>query len=198
MPAATPVIVTVQAPVESSVQLASTVPIAMSDEVKLTVPVGTFDGVVMSVTVTLQELVPPTLIEEGHETLVDVLSRMTVIVPELPELPKWVESPPYVPITPKVPGATPVAEAVQLPDDRVQLIPTVPIVVLVERKLTDPDGVFDGLVVSATVTVQVEVLPILIEVGLQTTLVEVLSGAAGVTVIVPEAPELPLWVESPP
>ena len=72
----------------------------------------------------------------------------------------------------KSPGETPVAEMVQLPVERVQLrgVPTP------EENVTTLDGVFAGVVVSATVTVQVETPPILIEVGVQTTLVEVLSN----------------------
>jgi hypothetical protein len=81
---------------------------------------------------------------------------------------------------------------VQLPDDRVQLAPTVPTVVSDEVKITVPDGVFVGVVVSETVAAQVEVPPMLIEDGVQDTEVEVLSRGAGVTVIVPEVPELPL------
>lgn len=72
----------------------------------------------------------------------------------------------------KSPGKIPVAEMVQLPVERVQPtgVPTP------EENVTTLDGVFAGVVVSATVTVQVETPPILIEVGVQTTLVEVLSN----------------------
>jgi hypothetical protein len=198
LPAATPVAVTVQLP-DERVQLAPTVPTAVLDEVKLTEPEGTFDGVVVSVTVTVHVEVPPGRIVLGpQETLVDVLSFVTVIVPEVPELPLWVVSPPYVPVTVKLPGATPLAVTVQLPDDRLQLAPTVPTVVSDDVNVTLPVGVFDGVVVSETVTVHVEVPPMLIEDGTQDTEVEVLSRTTAVTVIVPEVPELPLWVVSPP
>jgi hypothetical protein len=76
----------------------------------------------------------------------------------------------------KVPGATPVAETVQEPDVvRLQLVPTVPTEEADDVKVTVPDGVFAGVVVSATVTVQVELPPILMLAGAQATLVEVES-----------------------
>ena len=77
LPAATPVIVTVQPPDESKVQLASTVPIVTSDETKFTVPDATFATFVVSTTVTEQESVRPTLTEEGQDTPVEVSSLMT-------------------------------------------------------------------------------------------------------------------------
>jgi hypothetical protein len=191
LPAATPVIVTVQVPVEPSAQLAPTVPMVGSDEVKLTVPVGVLAVLVVSETVIVQEPVPLTVSEAGQTTLVEVESFTTVIVPDVPELPLWVESPLYVPVTIAEPGATPVNATVQLPDDeRTQLPPTVPTLESDEVNVIVPDGVLVEVVVSETVTVQVEVPPILIEAGLQTTLVEVASCT---TVIVPDVPELPLW-----
>src|SRR5438093_10150181 len=81
---------------------------------------------------------------------------------------------------------------------RVQLVSAVPVVVLYNVKLTVPDGVFAGVVVSETVAVQVDVPPMLIDAGAQTTVVEVLSSCPGVTLMAAEVPELPLWVESPP
>jgi hypothetical protein len=87
LPAATPVIVTVQVPVEPSAQLAPTVPMVVSDEVKLTDPVGMLAVSVVSETVTVQEPVPLTVSEAGQSTLVEVESFTTVIVPDVPELP---------------------------------------------------------------------------------------------------------------
>ena len=89
--------VTVQAPVESSVQLASTVPIVMSDEVSDTVPDGIFEAVVVSVTVTAHEPEAPTVNEAEQDTLVDVLSNVvtvTVIVAAVLVLPLSAVSPP--------------------------------------------------------------------------------------------------------
>ncbi len=74
------------------------------------------------------------------------------------------------------PTATPVKLAAQLPDNNVQLALTVPTAVLDDTKLTEPVGVFAGVVVSETLAVQVEVAPGTIVLGLQTTLVEVLSN----------------------
>jgi hypothetical protein len=199
LPEATPVIVTVQLPEEDKVQLAPTVPTVVSEEVKLTVPLGVLDGVVVSEAVTEQRTVPPTPNEAGQETAVEVESATTVIVPDVLELLLWVESPPYVPVTVAEPGATPVKITVQLPDDeRTQLALTVPTLESDEVNVTLPVGVFDGVVVSETVAVHVEVPPMLMLAGAQDTTVEVLSRTTAVTVIVPEWPELPLWVESPP
>lgn len=75
LPRATPDIVTVHAPVESSVQLASTVPTVVSDEVNVIVPDGIIAGVVVSATLTVQDPVVLTVSEAGHETEVDVVSR---------------------------------------------------------------------------------------------------------------------------
>jgi hypothetical protein len=191
LPEATPVIVTVQLPDEERVQLAPTVPTVVSDELKLTVPVGVFAALVVSVTAAVQEPVAPTVTEAGQTTLVEVLSSWTVIVLEVPELPLWLVSPLYVPVTVAEPGATPVKATEQLPvESRVQLALTVPTVVSDDTKLTVPDEMLDEVVVSATEAVQVEVPPILIEAGPHTTLVDVASFT---TVIVPDVPELPLW-----
>ena len=92
----------------------------------------------------------------------------------------------------KVPDATPVAVTVQVPDDRVQVAPTVPAAEFDDVKLTEPDGTLDGVVVSLTITEQVEAPPGRIVEGLQETVVEVLSSCAAVTVIAPEVPGLPL------
>lgn len=89
-------------------------------------------------------------------------------------------------MTVAVPGATPVNVATQVPDVSEQLALTVPIAVFDEVKPTLPPGTFVGVVVSATVTVQVEVPVGTIELGLQATLVEVLSLLVTVTVIVAE------------
>lgn len=86
------------------------------------------------------------------------------------------------------------AATVQLPDVRAQLAPTVPAAVLDEVKVTLPLGVFAGVVVSETVTVQVEVPPMLTLAGAQDTEVEVASNW---TVMVLEVPELPLSIVSP-
>lgn len=94
-----------------------------------------------------------------------------------------------MPVTVNVPDVTPVAVTVQLPDDSAQLAPTVPTAELDDVKLTEPVGIFDGVVVSATVTVQVEVPPGMIVLGVHETVVKVLSF---VTVIMPEVPVLPL------
>jgi len=80
-----------------------------------------------------------------------------------------------VPVTVAVPGATPAKVTGQLPDTRVQLAATVPTAVLEELKLTVPVGVFEAVVVSVMVAVQVETPVGTIEPGLQATLVEVLS-----------------------
>ncbi len=94
VPAATPVKLTEQLPVADRMQLAPTVPTAVLDETKLTEPDGVFAATVVSVTVAVQVEVEPTVIEAGlHATVVAVLS-LTVIVPEVPELPLWVASPP--------------------------------------------------------------------------------------------------------
>jgi hypothetical protein len=84
------VIVTVQVPVESRVQLASTVPTVVSDDTKFTVPDGIFEAVVVSTTVTLQEPVRPAVSEAGQDTVVEVSSLaglVTLILAEVPELP---------------------------------------------------------------------------------------------------------------
>jgi len=78
-------------------------------------------------------------------------------------------------VTVAVPGATPVKTAVQLPDTKVQLAATVPTAVFDDVKLTVPVGVFAGVVVSVTVAVHVDVPPMLIDAGLHTTPVAVLS-----------------------
>jgi len=92
-----------------------------------------------------------------------------------------------VPVTVAVPTATPVKVTEHVPEVRMQLAPTVPTAVFEEVKLAVPVGVLDGVVVSATVTVQVEVPVGTIVLGLQTTLVDVLSFAAAVTVTVAAA-----------
>lgn len=74
------------------------------------------------------------------------------------------------------PAPTPVNETLQLPLTRVQLAATVPTVVADDAKLTVPDGTFAGVVVSETVTVQLEVPPIEILMGRQDTEVDVLSS----------------------
>jgi hypothetical protein len=89
-----------------------------------------------------------------------------------------------VPVTVAVPTATPVNVTVHLPDDKVQLAPTVPTEVFEDTKLTVPPGVFDAVVVSATVAVQVEIPVGTMLLGLHATAVEVLSLLVTVTVTV--------------
>jgi hypothetical protein len=83
-------------------------------------------------------------------------------------------------VTDSVPVVVPavnVTEQVALVDN-VQLAPIVlPVAVPVMVKLTVPVGVFDGVVVSATVAVQLEVPVGTIVAGLQATDVEVASFA---------------------
>ncbi len=95
-------------------------------------------------------------------------------------------------MTVAVPTATPVKATVHLPDDKMQLAPTVPTVVSDDVKLTVPVGVLDAVVVSVTVTVQVEVAPGRIVLGLHATLVDVVSLPVTVTVIVADPLLLPL------
>ena len=97
-----------------------------------------------------------------------------------------------------MPAATAVNVTVHEPDVKVQLAPTVPTAVFEDVKLTVPVGVLDAVVVSVTVTVQVEVPPGAIEPGLQETPVVVLSLLGAVTVIELDVPELVLCVPSPP
>src|SRR3989442_1762290 len=91
-------------------------------------------------------------------------------------LPLWFASPLYVPLTVAVPADRRVKISVEVPDDpRVQLAPTVPTATLDDVKLTVPVAILEAVVVSVTVAVQVDVRPILIPLGLQTTAVEVAS-----------------------
>jgi hypothetical protein len=78
-------------------------------------------------------------------------------------------------MTVAVPTATPVNVTEHLPDDRVQLAPTVPTAVLDDVKLTEPVGVLETVVVSVTVAVQVEEALGRIVPGVQVTAVDVLS-----------------------
>ncbi len=87
-------------------------------------------------------------------------------------------------MTVAVPAATPVNVVVHLPEDKVQLTPTVPVEVFEDTKLTVPPGVFDAVVVSVTVAVQVEVAAGTMALGLQTTAVDVVSLLVTVTVTV--------------
>jgi hypothetical protein len=79
-----------------------------------------------------------------------------------------------------------------VPDDKVQLAPTVPTAVFDDVKVTEPVGVFDRDVVSATVAVQVEAPPGTTVAGLQATPVDVLSLLVTLTVIDATALTLPL------
>ena len=93
-------------------------------------------------------------------------------------------------MTVAVPVATPVKVTEQLVTlavvDKAQLAPTVPTLVFEETKLTLPVGELVGVVVSATVAVQVEVPVGMIVLGLQATPVVVLSLPVTVTVMVAE------------
>lgn len=187
--------VTVQLP-DVRAQLEATVPLVVSDEVRVTVPDGTLATLVTSAIATEQEPVRPTVTELEQETLVEVSSFTTVIVPDVPTLPLWpgkeLESPPYVPVTVAVPGATPVNITLQLPPVSVQLALTVPTVVSEDWNETVPVGMFVGVVVSATVAVHADVAPMLMLAGVQLTLVEVLSFVGALTVMAAETPTLPL------
>ena len=88
-------------------------------------------------------------------------------------------------MTVAVPLAMPAKTVMHLPALRVQVAPTVPTAVFDEVKLTAPEGVFEAVVVSVTVAVQVEVPPGAIELGVHETAVEVLST---VTLCVTVAP----------
>jgi nucleoid-associated protein YgaU len=87
-------------------------------------------------------------------------------------------------VTVAVPAATPVKVTVHIPEDRVQLASTVPTAVSDDVKVTAPVGVLEAVVVSLTVAVHVEVALGRIELGLQATLVAVLSLPVTVTVTV--------------
>jgi hypothetical protein len=80
----------------------------------------------------------------------------------------------------------------QLPEDNVQLAPIVPAAVFDDVKLTVPVGVLAELDVSVTVAVQVAPPGRMTVLGLQDTLVDVLSLTGAVTVMVFDVPMLPL------
>ena len=196
-PALVPVNVTEQLPAGDNVQLLTlrepaVVPVVRA---KFTVPPGVFEALVVSMTVAVtlaaQLVTPNLMLQLTFPTLVEVLSFTTVIVPDMPELPLWpgagVVSPLYVPVTVVVPGATAVKAAPQLPDARVQLATTVPTAVFDETKFTLPVGIFAAVVVSVTVAVHVEGLPMLTLAGAQATVVDVLSFATTATPAVAKA-----------
>lgn len=93
-----------------------------------------------------------------------------------------------MPVTVKLPAVTPVMVIVQVPPVKVQLASTVPIAVLDDENVTLPVGVFDGLVMSVTVTEHEPVRPAVTDAAHDTT-VEVSSLT---TVIALDVPELPL------
>ncbi len=97
----------------------------------------------------------------------------------------------YVPVTVKLPAATPIIVTVQLLPDKVQLGSTAPIPRSDEEKLTVPVGIFNGFVESATETAQELTVPAFSEAG-QDNVTEVSSLAGLVTLIVAEVPEPPL------
>ncbi len=80
-------------------------------------------------------------------------------------------------MTVAVPVATPVNVVVHLPDSRVQLGATVPTAMFDDVKLTEPVGLLEAVVVSVTVTAQVDVAVGRIVLGVQITAVDVLSFA---------------------
>ena len=162
LPAATPVKVTVQPPDASRVRLASTVPMVLSEEVKLTLTDGMFAAFVVSVTETVQDPVRPCKTELGQTTLVEVSSldvAVTVTATAALVLPLWLESPPYAAATDPEPAAVPVNVTEQLPADSAQLVALnePPVVPAVRVNVTSPVGVFEGVVVSATVALTVVV-----------------------------------------
>lgn len=171
-------------------------PVVPAVRVKVTEPEGAFDAVVVSttvaVTLAVQLLPPSAIVQLTLPTLVEVLSSTTVMALEVPVLPLCVESPPYVPVTVAVPAATPVSVAVHLPALKVQVVVTVATPVFDEVKPTLPVGTLEGVVVSETVAVQVEVPVGTIVTGLQAMVVDVLSLLVAVTVIVAEALTLEL------
>ena len=171
-------------------------PVVPAVRLKVTEPEGAFDAVVVSTTVAVTlavQLLPPSgIVQLTLPTVVEVLSSATVIVLEVPVLPLCVESPAYVPVTVAVPAATPVRAAVHLPALKVQAAATVTTPVFEEVKLTLPPGTFEGVVVSETVTVQVEIPVGTTVTGLQAIVVDVVSLLVVVTVIVAEALTLEL------
>ena len=82
-----------------------------------------------------------------------------------------------MPVIVVVPVAAGAKSAVHLPFDKVQLEAMVPTPALDDVKLTVPVGVFEALVVSGTVAVQVDAPPIVRVLGLHETLEEVASFA---------------------
>src|SRR6266702_2001734 len=102
-----------------------------------------------------------------------------------------------MPMTVAVPVAVPVKVTEQLPAANVQLaaLKTPPVVPADNVKATEPVGVFEGVVVSETVAAHVEVPPIAILLGVQTTAVEVASFP---TAILNAALVLVAWFASPP
>lgn len=73
-----------------------------------------------------------------------------------------------------------------------------PVVPGLRLKVTVPDGMLEAVVVSVTVTVQVEVWSALIELGLHTIAVDVVSTGMTTVIVADIVLELGLWVESPP
>ena len=64
-----------------------------------------------------------------------------------------------MPVTVAVPAAIPMKSAVHLPADKVQLAATVPTSGFDDPKLTVPVGIFEAVVVSGMVAVQVDLPP---------------------------------------
>src|SRR5438093_12717595 len=78
---------------------------------------------------------------------------------------------------------------------QVPLLREPPVVPASSVKVTVPVADVGFELMSVTVTVQVDVSPMLIDAGAQTTVVEVLSSCPGVTLMAAEVPELPLRSE---
>ena len=97
-----------------------------------------------------------------------------------------------MPVTVAEPATRPVNITEHEPEVRVQLAPTLPTVMFDDANVTVPVGVLEAVVVSAIEAVHVEVAPMPTALGLQATLVAVLSLEGTVTVTVFEVPELAL------
>lgn len=104
----------------------------------------------------------------------------------------WVESPPYDAATDPVPAAVPVNVTEQLPETSVQLGALSEPPVNVRVKLTEPEGVFAGVVVSVTLAVTVAVQLVWPRVIWHVTAPTLVEALSLVTVTAPEVPVLVL------
>ena len=98
-----------------------------------------------------------------------------------------------------VPSLVPLICWLQDPADRMQVFEAKlpPVVPGVRVKVTVPPGIFEGLVVSVTVTTTVVTQSLAPAKILQLTLPVLVDVSSLETVRVLEVPVLPLWVESP-